>query len=273
MAGGRGGKHWKISLRSRQGMTSMRGKIMLVAAGLPLALSFGNRLSAKSETSFDDTIKWIDKHRADLRAEWHTVEGPVKWQPEDFKKYSGTQDTFWDRTIRWTTKSECPHFDKGLAPDGESYQISRAVTFVGLGTDISEQPTNKDASYTIQSDATYSWKLKVSQISPDVLVLEYKDYLHRIGQDDNRTVEVGTYYYICIVPRPDADVDAIIETESDQKMDDGRGKIGTIKGHKVPVSIAGVATVSDKKMAERLGNAVGHLINLLQNQRQPKEPF
>jgi hypothetical protein len=37
--------------------------------------------------------------------------------------------------------------------------------------------------------------------------------------------------------------------------------------------MAGIATVYDKKMAERLANAVGHLIRLLQNQEHPKEAF
>jgi hypothetical protein len=251
----------------------MKGKIPMAAVGLALAMSTGGRLSAKSDVTFDDTLKWIDKHRSDLRAEWHTVEGPTKWQQEDFQKYSGMQDWYWDRTVKWTAKSECPRLEKGLATDGETYSITRAVSFVGLESDISEQPTTKDANYTEQTQADYTWRLRVSQISPDPIVLEYREYLHRVEQPDDRTVDVGTYYYVCIVPRPDADPDAVTEIENDQKIDDGRGNIKINKGHRLAVSIAPIATVRDKKMAERLANAVGHLINLLQTQKSPKEAF
>ena len=245
----------------------------MAAMGLVLALSGGGRLWAKGDPTFDETLKWVEKHRDDLRAEWHTTEGPTKWQPEDFKNYSGMQDWFWDRTIKWTAKSECPHFNKALESDGESYSITRAVAFTGLETDISEQPSTKDASYTKLVEARYTWRVKVSQVVPDPVIMDYKEYLQRTNQTDNRSVDVGAYYYVCIMPKSDANQDAIIEIGDDQRVDDGRGNITTTKGHKQPVSMAGIATVYDKKMAERLANAVGHLIRLLQNQEHPKEAF
>lgn len=254
-------------------MTRTKGKAILGAVCLILSFSAASRLCAKSEATFDETVKWIEKHRADLRAEWRSVEGPIKWQPEDFQNYSGMKDWYWDRTIKWTSDSECPIFGKGLDGDGEHYTISRAVSHIGSGTDVSDQEGTKDASYTWTKGVTYTWRLKVSEISTDAVVMDYKEYLQRTGQSDNRTVEVGTYYYVCIMPAPDAEADAIVEMESDQRLVDSRGPVSVVKGYKTPVSFAGVATVHDRKMADRLATAVGHLISLMQVQKRPKEPF
>jgi len=245
------------------------------AIGLALAMGCGTRLAAKSEVTIDETLKWIEKHRADFRAEWHTTEGPTKWQPDDFKNYSGMRDWYWERTIRWTSRSDCPRFNKGLDADGETYSVSRSVSLVGNETDVSEQEATKDATYTRQIGASYTWRLKISQILPDPVVMDYREYLQRTKQVDNQSVDVGSYYYVCILPKPGSDQDAMVEIGDDERVDDGRGNISTEKGYKDAVSIAGIATVQDRKMAERLANAVSHLISLLQNQnqKQPKEPF
>ena len=236
-------------------------------------MCFGNRLPAKSEVTIDDTLGWIQKHRTDFLAEWHMTEGPTKYQPDDFKNFSGTRNWFWDRTIRWTYKSDCPSFPKKLGMDGETYAISRAVSLVGNVTDMSEQEVTKDASSTKQIWVNYEWRLKISQVSPNPIVIDYKEYLKRTNQVDNQSVDTGSYYFVCILPKTGADQDAIIEILKDEKVDDGRGNISTSKGYKDTVSIAGIATVQDRKMAERLANAVGHVISMLQNQKQPKEPF
>lgn len=252
---------------------SIKGRFTLGAVGLAVSMSLSHGLSAKSDTTLDDTLKWIDKHRGDLRAEWHTTEGPAKWQPDDYKNFESTRDSFWDRTIKWTAKSDCPRFSKAMESDGETYTITRAVTFIGNETDIGEQESTKDASYTRQVGASYTWRLKLSQVSADPVVLDYKQYLKKINQPDDRTVDVGTYYYICIFPKPDADPDAIIQVDNDQTADDGRGNVTTTKGHKGPVAFAAIATVYDKKMADRLVSAVSHLLGLVQAQGKPKEPF
>jgi hypothetical protein len=235
--------------------------------------SGGGGLWAKSEATLEDTLKWIEKHRPDLQAEWYTTEGPTKWQPVDFKDFAGTRDWFWERTIKWTTKSDCPRFSKGLESDGESYSITRAVFRSGIGTDISQQEATKDASFTRQTWASYTWHLKVTQLSPDPIVIDYKEYLRRTEQTEDRSVDAGTYYYVCIFPKSDADQDAIIETLSDQKIEDSRSSGSIAKGYNKAVSFAAIAAVRDKKMADRLASAVGHLIVLLQTQKQPKEPF
>jgi hypothetical protein len=251
----------------------MKGKTIIGAIGLALAMSSGIRLWAKSDATLDETLKWIDKHRADLQAEWQTTEGPTKWQPEDFKDFAGTRDWFWERTIKWTHRSDCPHFSKGLESDGESYSITRAVFRSGIGTDVSQQEATKDASFTRQTSASYTWHLKVAQVAPDPIVIDYKEYLRRTEQTGNLSVEAGTYYYVCILPKPDADQDAIIETLSDQRIEDSRGNGSIAKGYNKAVSFAAIAAVRDKKMADRLASAVGHLISLLQTQKQTKEPF
>ena len=252
-----------------------RRNIILGAICLTLAMCCGNRLWAKSDATLEETLKWIDKHRADFQAEWHTTEGPTRWQPEDFKDFAASRNIYWDRTIRWTAKAECPRFGKAIEADGETYCITSAISFVGNVTDKSEQESTKDAISTRLVSASTTWRLKMSQVLPDPVVLEYKDYLQRINQTANLTVDVGTYYYVCILPKSGADQDAIIEVMNDQKSDDGQGNVSIVKGHSDAVSIAGVAAVHDKRMAERLANAAGHLISLLQaqNQKQPKEPF
>ncbi len=250
----------------------MKGKLTYGAIGAALLLSLSGRLSAKPET-FGETLKWVEKHRAELRAEWHSTEGPVKWQPDDFQTYSATKDWYWDRTIKWTSDSECPIFSKALDKDGEGYFITRVVTHVGSVTDISEQEAMQDASYTRTAVATYTWRLRVPQILPEAVVMDYKEYLQKTEQADNRTVDGGTYYYICILPSPNADVDAIVESEDDQKVIDSRGPVSVTKGYKRPVSFAAIATVRDKKTADDLATAVSHLISLLQAQKKPKGPI
>jgi hypothetical protein len=241
---------------------------------MAISMSCGSGLSAKSDVvTLDDTLKWIEKHHGDLRAEWHTIEGPTKWQPDDFKDFAGTRDWFWDRTIKWTTKSESPKLGKGLETDGETYSITRAVSFSGSETDVSDQEATKDASYTRQVGASYTWLLKISQVSSLPVVLEYREYLQRLDQKDDRTVDVGTYYYVCIFPKPDADPSAIIQIDNDQTIDDGRGNVTVAKSHRIAVAFAPIATVHDKAMADRLAGAVGHLVGLLQAQGKPKEPF
>jgi hypothetical protein len=252
----------------------IKGRITKGAIGLALTISCASGLSAKSDVTLEDTLKWIDKHHADLRAEWHTTEGPVRWQPDDFKDFAGTKDWFWDRTIRWTAKSECPKLGKGLETDGETYSITRSVSFTGNETDVSEQEATKDASHTRQVESSSTWRLKISQISPEPKVLEYKEYLQQLNQKDERTVDVGTYYYVCIYPKPDAGVDAIVQVENDKKSDDGQGHVTVEKSHVIgAVAFAPIATVHDKAMADRLSTAVGHLIGLLRAQEKPKEPF
>jgi hypothetical protein len=264
-----------MSHQEPAGPARVKRSILLGAISLTLAMSCGNRLWAKSDVTVDETLRWIDKHRSDFQAEWHTVDGPTRWQPEDFKDFADSRNIYWDRTIRWTAKAECPRFSKALESDGETYSITSAVSFVGNVTDKSEVETTKDASSTRQVRASNTWRLTLSQVLADPVVLEYKDYLKRINQAANLTVDVGTYYYVCVLPRPGADQDAIIEVMSDQKCDDGQGNVTIVKGHSEAVSIAGIAAVHDKKMADRLANAVGHLMGLLQaqNQKQPKEPF
>src|ERR1019366_8601549 len=96
----------------------MNGKILIRAISLTLAMSSGGGgLWAKSEATLEDTLKWIEKHRPDLQAEWYTTEGPTKWQPVYFKDFAGTRDWFWERTIKWTTKSDCPRFSKGRSEE------------------------------------------------------------------------------------------------------------------------------------------------------------
>lgn len=251
----------------------MRKRTKLGAFVLAAALCCGSRLSAKSEVTVSDTLSWIEKHRADFRAEWHTSEGPVKWQPEDFKNFDGSRNMFWDRTIKWTYKSDCPRFPKALETDGVTYAISRAVALVGDVTDISEQETTRDATYTKQVWADYEWRLKISQVSPNPIIIDYKEYLKRTNQVDNQTVDAGGYYFVCILPKTGADPDAIVEILHDEKVDDGRGSVSTAKGYRDSVSIAGIATVHDRKMAERLANALGHLIGMMQSQKVSNEPF
>jgi hypothetical protein len=251
----------------------MKGKIAIGAIGLAMSMACAGLYAKSDVVTLDDTLKWIEKHHGDLRAEWHTIEGPVKWQPEDFKDFAGTRDWYWDRTTKWTAKSECPKFTKGLETDGETYIITRAVSFAGNETDVSEQEATKDASYTRKADASYTWRLRISQISKEAKAIDYKEYLQQTNQADDRTVDVGTYYYVCIYPKPDADPNAIIQIANDETDDDGRGNVTTVKSHGSPVSFAGIATVHDKAMADRLATAVGHVISLLQAQGKPKEPF
>ena len=261
--------------RHDPGNRAPRGRrtLLLGAAGLAAALCGAGGVGAKSDVTLSDTLGWIEKHRTDFRAEWHTSEGPTRWQPEDYKNYTGTRNVFWDQTINWTVKSECPQFSKALESDGETYSVTRAESLVGNETDISEQETYKDAHYTKQIWASYAWRLKIAQVSADPSVMEYKEYLKRTNQVDNQVVDTGTYYYVCILPKAGADPDAIIEIGNDEKLDDGRGNVTTAKGYRERVPIAGIATVQDRKMAERLANAVGHLISLMQSQKQPREPF
>ncbi|HXQ80586.1 MAG TPA: hypothetical protein VN775_04685 [Opitutaceae bacterium] len=253
----------------------MKGNIILGAIGLALGMSCGGRLWAKSDATLDDTLKWIEKHRADFQAEWHTADAPTRWQPEDFKNFSESRDLYWVRTITWTGRSECPHFNKALEADGESYSITSAISFVGNVTDKGEKEATKDKSFTRQVSASYTWRMKISQISPESVVMDYRDYLKLTNQTDNPSVDLGTYYYVCILPRKDAEKDAIVEIFNDQRTDDGQGIVSMVKGHAEAATMAGIAAVHDRKMAERLANAVGHLIGLLQAQslKQPKEAF
>jgi len=251
----------------------MKRAISLGAAALALALFCSGRLSAKSDTSLAETLRWIDKHSGDFQAEWHTVDAPTRWQPEDFKNFEGSRDVYWQRTVRWSAKSDCPRFSKALEADGETYVIARAISFVGDVTDKAEQETSKDASYTRKVSASYAWRLKMSQVSPDPVVMDYKEYLKRTNETDDQSVDTGTYYYVCILPKEGAGKDAIILVVNDQRTDDGQGHVTMNPGHREPVSIAGIAAVPDRKMADRLATAVGHLMSLLHAQNQPKEPF
>jgi len=253
----------------------VKSNLIIGAIGLTLGLSLASRLSAKSDATLDETLKWIERHRADFQAEWHTADGPTRWQPEDFKNFTDSRNLFWQRTIKWTGRSESPHFSKGLETDGESYSITSAISFLGNVTDKGEQAATRDKSFTRQVSATYTWRLKISQISPDSVVMDYRDYLKLTNQTDNPSVDLGTYYYVCILPKPDAEKDAIVEITNDQRTDDGQGIVSIVKGHTEAAPIAGIAAVQDRKMAERLANAVGHLVGLLQAQilKQPKEAF
>jgi hypothetical protein len=251
-----------MSGHAKQGMLSLAVAILGLAG-----------VAAKTETSLADTLKWIAKHKSDFQAEWHTVEGPFKWQPDDYKDYASTRELFWDRTIQWTTKSDCPQFNKELDGDGLTYEITRAVTLIGNVTDVGEQTSTKDASYTRQTATSITWRLKIAEISPEPEVIDYKEYQKRTNQNDNRTVDIGTYYYICIHPKSDAEPDAIVQVDNDQTIEDGRGHTTVVKGRKNVVAFAGMATVHDKIMADRLANAIGHLITLLQSQGKPKEEF
>ncbi len=250
----------------------MKGTLKTGMICVALSMICGIPLRAASDPTVDDTLKWVDKHRTELTAEWHLTDGPMKWQPDDFKNFSGTQDYYWDRTIKWDVTSECPRFAKGLEKDGETYSITRALSSVGDVTDISDQEATKDRSHTTKVAASYTWRIKLSQVAPDPVVMDYKEYMRQINHADNRTVDVGTYYYVCIVPKPDADSGAMVEIDN-QVIDDGEGHVTEDKGHEVPAKIASIAAVRDRKMADRLSTAMGHLIRLLQTQKQPKEPF
>lgn len=242
---------------------------------LCLAVPFAGILAiaAKTETSLADTLKWITKHHGDLGAEWHTVEGPYKWQPDDYKDFPSSRDLFWDRTIQWTTKSECPQFNRELNPDGITYEITRPVTLVGNVNDVGEQTSTKDGTSIRQTTTSITWRIKISEILPDPEVIDFKEYQKRTNQNDNRTVDVGTYYYVCLHPKADAESDAIVQVDNEQTIDDGIGHKTVVPGRKNAVAFAGVATVHDKAMADRLANALGHLITLLQTRGKPKEEF
>jgi hypothetical protein len=251
----------------------MSGNARTWSTGIAVSILAALALAAKSETTVADTLKWIGKHKADFQAEWHWVEGPVQWQPDDYKDYPSTKDLFWDRTIHWTTKSDCPQFNKDLESDGISYLITRPVVMEGDVTDVGEQESTKNASYTRQTAASITWRLRIAQISAEPEVIDFKEYQKRTNQNDNRTVDVGTYYYICIHPKATADPDAIVQIDNDQTVNDGRGHVTVVTGRKNAVAFAGVATVHEKAMADRLANAIGHLISLLQAQAKPKEEF
>ena len=253
-------------------------RAILAAAALAGALCGAGPLGAKPDVTLGATLGWLEKHRADFRAEWHTSEGPTRWQPEDFKNFSGTRNVFWDVTVKWTVRSDGPQFGKALNQDGETYSIARSETLTGEETDLSERDEYKDAHYTRQIWASYAWRFKVSQVRPEPIVIEYKEYLKRTNQVDNQSVDAGTYYYVCILSKEGADPDAIIEIGNDEKLDDGRGNVTTTKGYRDKVAIAGIATVQDKRMAERLARTVGHLISLLQSakaspKKDEEEPF
>jgi hypothetical protein len=251
----------------------MSGNAKTWSTGIAVSILAALGLAAKSETTVADTLKWIGKHKADFQAEWHTVEGPIQWQPDDYKDYPSTKDLFWDRTIHWTTKSDCPQFNKELESDGLSYLITRPVVLEGDVTDIGEQESTKNASYTRQTATSITWRLRIAEISAEPEVIDFKEYQKRTNQNDNRTVDVGTYYYICLHPKANAEADAIVQIDNDQTVNDGRGHVTVVAGRKNAVAFAGVATVHEKAMADRLANAIGHLITLLQSQGKTKEEF
>ena len=58
------------------------GMICLTVSVFP-----GTALRAASDLTIGDILKWIDKHRTELTAEWHLTDGPTKWQPDDFKDF------------------------------------------------------------------------------------------------------------------------------------------------------------------------------------------
>lgn len=248
---------------------NVRGRLLFLAVSFVGVLA----IAAKTETSLADTLKWITKHRTDLGAEWHTVEGPYKWQPDDYKDFPSSRDLFWDRTIQWTTRSECPQFNRVLDPDGITYEITRPVTLFGAVSDVGEQTSTKDATSTRLTTTSITWRLKISEITPAPEVIDFKEYQKRTNQNDNRTVDVGTYYYILIHPKPDAESDAIVQVDNEQIVDDGIGHKTAVPARRNAVAFAGVATVHDKAMADRLANAIEHLITLLQSSGKPKEEF
>ena len=243
------------------------GMICLTVSVFP-----GTALRAASDLTIGDILKWIDKHRTELTAEWHLTDGPTKWQPDAFKDFSGTQDYYWDRTIKWDVTSECPRFARGLEKDGVTYSITRALSSVGEVSDISDQEATKDRSHTARVASSYTWRIKLSQVAPDPVVMDYKEYMQRINHADKRTVDAGTYYYVCILPKPDADPNAMIETDA-QTTDDGEGHVTADNDLVTPSKIASIAAVRDRQMADRLATAMGHLIKLLQKAKQPKEAF
>src|SRR5579863_416297 len=248
--------------------SARHGWVYLWVAGAALLAA-----AAKTETSLADTLKWIGKHKDDLQAEWHTVEGPFKWQPDDYKDYATTRELFWDRTIQWTTRSECPQFSRQLDGDGITYEITRPVALVGNVSDVGEDTSTKDATFVRQTTTSITWRLKINEVSAEPEVIDFREYQKRTNQNDNRSVDVGTYYYVCIYPKKDAESDAIVQVDNEQTVDDGIGHKTVIPSRKNAVAFAGVATVHDKAMADRLANAIGHLITLLQTQGKPKEEF